>query len=107
MMTLLSQSETDIPARRAASSAVSRASGRRPFTFHGTPDFMLTSAHGRGAGFQPLSNRHVLNERGYRRGPVPSQPTFAGQGKHSVKTVPNPGVAAEIVPELPRRPAAG
>jgi hypothetical protein len=42
MITELSHSPKDIPARRAASRAVSRASGRMPLTFQGTPIFMLT-----------------------------------------------------------------
>src|SRR5690348_10834484 len=40
-MTLLSHSPSDMPERRAASRALSRASGRMPFTLHGTPNFIL------------------------------------------------------------------
>src|SRR4029077_15221193 len=41
-MTALSHSFTGRPARRAASRAVSRASGRISLTLHGKPNFMLT-----------------------------------------------------------------
>ena len=43
LITLLSHSPTDMPDRRAAVRAASRASGRRPLRFQGPPDFMLTS----------------------------------------------------------------
>src|SRR5580692_541274 len=41
-MTSLSHSPTDMPDCRAAVRAPSRASGRRPFKFHGPPEFILT-----------------------------------------------------------------
>src|SRR3569833_3227168 len=40
-MTELSHSPKGMPDRRAASLAVSRASGRMPLTLHGTPNFIL------------------------------------------------------------------
>ena len=43
-MTLSSHSPTDMPERRAASRAVSRACRLTPSTCHGTPDFMPASA---------------------------------------------------------------
>src|SRR3546814_1613146 len=35
---------SDLPERRAACRALSRTSGRTPFTFHGTPNFMRSPA---------------------------------------------------------------
>src|ERR1700677_2450291 len=44
-MTELSHSPTDMPDRRAASRAASRASGRRPLRFHGPPDFIARPSY--------------------------------------------------------------
>ena len=48
-MVELSQSLSDMPARRAAASALSRTDGSMPSTLHDTREFMLSSGSDSGA----------------------------------------------------------
>ena len=71
MMTELSHSDSGMPARRAASLAVSRAAGRMPFTLHGTPSFMLVHFRGRRRKDEQSARgrkRRCAGERGLRVG---------------------------------------
>jgi hypothetical protein len=74
-MTVSSHSPTDIPARRAAARAVSRARGRTPFISHGNPDF-IPRIQAIKEKQEPERGGELLIAGEERRGPVPSVPSF-------------------------------
>ena len=58
-MVELSQSFSDMPARRAAASALSRTDGSMPSTLHDTREFMLSSGSDFGAPPAPSASPRV------------------------------------------------
>ena len=62
-MVELSQSLSDMPARRAAASALSRTDGSMPSTLHDTREFMLSSGSDFGAPPAPSASPRVPGER--------------------------------------------
>src|SRR6266545_4632338 len=86
-MVELSQSLSDMPARRAAASALSRTDGSMPSTLHDTREFMLSSGsapalHQR---HQPLPARPTEETIEFSRGSPASELTFSRYGKERVK----------------------
>src|SRR4051794_22708671 len=79
----LSQSFSDMPARRAAASALSRTDGSMPSTLHDTREFMLLSGFDSGAhpGACSLPARPDREKIQFRAGRLPQTPTFSPQGK--------------------------
>src|SRR5262245_1496629 len=79
----LSQSLSDMPARRAAASALSRTDGSMPSTLHDTREFMLLSGFDSGAppGACSLPARPDQETIQFRAGRLPQTPTFSLQGK--------------------------
>src|ERR1700738_37835 len=86
-MVELSQSFTDMPARRAAASALSRTDGSMPSTLHDAREFILSS------GSEPrrltcavsLPARPIIETIEFRAGRLPQTPTFSCYGKERVK----------------------
>src|SRR5579871_4654867 len=83
----LSQSLSDMPARRAAASALSRTDGSMPSTLHDTREFMIPSGYDSGAptwrlGLPARPERETIQ---FRAGRLPQLPTFSGYGKYRVK----------------------
>src|SRR6267154_4162793 len=62
-MVELSQSLNDMPARRAAASALSRTDGSMPSTLHDTREFMLSSGFSSGASHAPSASPRVPPKR--------------------------------------------
>src|SRR5437879_10842896 len=62
-MVELSQSLSDMPARRAAASALSRTDGSMPSTLHDTREFMLSSGFDSGAPPAPSASPRVPLKR--------------------------------------------
>src|SRR5437879_5878162 len=62
-MVELSQSLSDMPARRAAASALSRTNGSMPSTLHDTREFMLSSGFDLGAPPAPSASPRVPEKR--------------------------------------------
>src|SRR6476620_3493479 len=62
-MVELSQSLSDMPARRAAASALSRTDGSMPSTLHDTREFMFSSGFDSGATPAPQPPRASLEKR--------------------------------------------
>src|ERR1700681_4376536 len=62
-MVELSQSFSDMPARRAAASALSRTDGSMPSTLHDTREFMLSSGSDSGAPPAPSASPRVPAKR--------------------------------------------
>src|SRR5216683_4742730 len=62
-MVELSQSFSDMPARRAAASALSRTDGSMPSTLHDTREFMLSSGFDSGASPAPSASPRVPEQR--------------------------------------------
>src|ERR1700682_413113 len=62
-MVELSQSLSDMPARRAAASALSRTDGSMPSTLHDTREFMLSSGFDSGAPPAPSASPRVPEKR--------------------------------------------
>src|SRR6476660_4319612 len=62
-MVELSQSFNDMPARRAAASALSRTDGSMPSTLHDTREFMLSSGFDSGAPPAPSASPRVPEKR--------------------------------------------
>src|SRR6476659_4042301 len=58
-MVELSQSFSDMPARRAAASALSRTDGSMPSTLHDTREFMIPSGSDSGASPAPAASPRV------------------------------------------------
>src|SRR5258708_23810183 len=83
----MSQSLRDMPARRAAASALSRTDGSMPSTLHDTREFMLSSGFDSGAppcAFSlPARPREETIE--LRAGRLPLASTFSCYGKQPVK----------------------
>jgi hypothetical protein len=82
----LIQSLSDMPARRAAASALSRTEGSMPSTLHDTREFMLSSGSLR----RPtcaisLPARPTEETIVFPRGSPASEPTFSRYGKERVK----------------------
>src|ERR1700760_2618502 len=80
----LSQSLNDMPARRAAASALSRTDGSMPSTLHDTREFMIPSGYDSGApawhlGLPARPEREAIQ---FRAGRLPQLPTFSGYGKY-------------------------
>ena len=85
-MVELSQSFSDMPARRAAASALSRTNGSMPSTLRDTREFMLSSGSESGAACAfslPARPREETIE--FRAGRLPLAPTFSCYGKELVK----------------------
>src|SRR6476469_7562588 len=78
-MVELSQSFSDMPARRAAASALSRTDGSMPSTLHDTREFMLLSGFDSGAppGACTLPARPDRETIQFRAGRLPQTPTFS------------------------------
>src|ERR1700742_326837 len=74
----LSQSLSDMPARRAAASARSRAGGSMPSTLHDTREFMMPSGSDSGAPTRRLQPfpRVPGEQIQFRAGRLPQTPTF-------------------------------
>src|SRR3954470_5536605 len=72
-MVELSQSLSDMPARRAAASALSRTDGSMPSTLHDTREFMLSSGSESGAVPAPSASPRVPREETieFRAGRLP------------------------------------
>ncbi len=72
-MVELSQSLSDMPARRAAASALSRTDGSMPSTLHDTREFMLSSGSDFGAPPAPSTSPRVPGEETieFRAGRLP------------------------------------
>src|SRR6202522_312861 len=87
-MTEFNHSPTDMPERRAASRAASRASGRRPLRFHGPLDFILASKPHREEQGVPLSRANALNRRGGGRGSLSSNRMLRITVKKALKVGP-------------------
>src|SRR5271169_83789 len=88
-----------MPDRRAASRAVSRASGRMPLTLHGTPNFILSPASEVEA---PRADRLLRNRRaltaGRRRARLSVHPRlFNGCGKQAVNVWPKCPILPEVL----------
>src|SRR6202158_3864112 len=83
----LSQSPRDMPARRAAASALSRTDGSMPSTLHDTREFMLSSGSDSGAPPAPsaLPARPREETIEFRAGRLPLASTFSCYGKQPVK----------------------
>src|SRR6266850_1479729 len=62
-MVEVSQSLSDMPARRAAASALSRTNGSMPSTLHDTREFMLSSGSDSGAPPAPSASPRVPEKR--------------------------------------------
>src|SRR5258706_15810601 len=62
-MVELSQSFSDMPAHRAAASALSRTDGSMPSTLHDTREFMLSSGFDSGAPPAPSASPRVPQKR--------------------------------------------
>src|SRR5258706_13040437 len=62
-MVQLRQSLSDMPARRAAASALSRTNGSMPSTLHDTREFMLSSGFDLGAPPAPSASPRVPEKR--------------------------------------------
>jgi len=79
----LSQSFSDMPARRAAASALSRTDGSMPSTLHDTREFMLSSGSDSGAPTCAFSLPARPNEETieFRAGRLPQKSTFSCYGK--------------------------
>src|SRR5215469_7789194 len=75
----LSHSFIDIPARRAAASALSRTVGSMPSTLHDTREFMLLSGSLRRPHLAPAASPRVPVEENlqFRAGRLPQTPTFS------------------------------
>src|SRR5690242_13110506 len=86
-MVVLSQSFSDMPARRAAASALSRTDGSMPSTLHDTREFILPSGSDSGAPTWRLGlpARPETKTIQFRAGRLPQLPTFSRQGKYRVK----------------------
>ena len=82
-MVELSQSLSDMPARRAAASALSRTDGSMPSTLHDTREFMLWSGSDSGATPAPVSlpARPTEETIEFRAGRLPQILTFSRYGK--------------------------
>src|ERR1700752_1588654 len=82
-MVELSQSFSDMPARRAAASALSRTDGSMPSTLHDTREFMLPSGSRlrRSACAFSLPARPNQKTIGFRAGRLPQILTFSRYGK--------------------------
>src|SRR5882724_1962966 len=78
-MVELSQSLSDMPARRAAASALSRTDGSMPSTLHDTREFMLSSGFDSGADLrlQPPRASPQIETIEFRAGRLPLAPTFS------------------------------
>ena len=86
-MVELSQSFKDMPARRAAASALSRTEGSIPSTLQDTREFMLPSGFDSGAPtwrLQPLA-RPGIKTNPFRARRLPRESTFSRYGKERVK----------------------
>src|SRR5450631_673979 len=85
-MTVSSHSPTDMPERRAASCAVSRACGGMSSTSQGTPDVMPASTvqQREAEAGRLIVNRCSLTSRDGARGPISRAPVFADYGKWTV-----------------------
>src|SRR6201996_1184837 len=86
-MVAFSQSFNDMPARRAAASALSRTDGSMPSTLHDTREFMIPSGSDSGAptwrlGLPARPERETIQ---FRAGRLPQLPTFSRYGKYRVK----------------------
>src|SRR5215217_1905402 len=78
----LSQSLSDMPARRAAASALSRTDGSMPSTLHDTREFMLSSGSDSGASCAcSLPARPPEETIEFRAGRLPQILTFSRYGK--------------------------
>ena len=80
----LSQSFSDMPARRAAASALSRTDGSMPSTLHDTREFMLSSGSDSGAchlRLQPPRASPCEETIEFRAGRLPLPSTFSRYGK--------------------------
>src|ERR1700676_3741907 len=85
-MVELSQSFTDMPARRAAASALSRTDGSMPSTLHDAREFILSSGSDSGAPTAPSASPRVPQETiELRAGRLPLASTFSCYGKQPVK----------------------
>ena len=86
-MVELSQSLSDMPARRAAASARSRTDGSMPSTLHDTREFMLSSGSDSGAATCAFSlpARPLEETIEFRAGRLPLGSTFSCYGKQRVK----------------------
>src|ERR1700681_3708973 len=73
-MVELSQSLSDMPARRAAASALSRTDGSMPSTLHDTREFMLSSGSDPGAPPAPSAVPRVPQEDNR----IPRRPSASG-----------------------------
>src|SRR5580658_382591 len=83
----LSQSLNDMPARRAAASALSRTDGSMPSALQDTREFMLPSGFDSGATPAPSASPRVPGEETieFRAGRLPLAATFSRYGKEGVK----------------------
>src|SRR5258708_27745551 len=83
----LSQSLSDMPARRAAASARSRTDGSMPSALHDTREFMLSSGFDSGAspGADSLPARPIEETIEFSAGRLPLRSTFSFYGKQRVK----------------------
>src|SRR5258705_13212564 len=79
----LSHSLSDMPARRAAASALSRTEGSMPSTLHDTREFMLRSGSDSGAVLAPSASPRVPHQETieFRAGRLPQILTFSRYGK--------------------------
>jgi hypothetical protein len=86
-MVELSQSLSDMPARRAAASARSRTDGSMPSALHDTREFMLSSGSDSGAspGADSLPARPIDETIEFSAGRLPLGSTFSCYGKQRVK----------------------
>ena len=81
-MVEVSQSLSDMPARRAAASALSRTEGSMPSTLHDTREFMLSSGSDSGASCAcSLPARPTEETIEFRAGRLPQILTFSRYGK--------------------------
>src|SRR5689334_1333296 len=101
-MVELSQSFSDMPARRAAASALSRTVGSMPSTLHDTREFMISSGCDSGAILAPsLPARPDRKTIEFGAGRLPQNPTFSLQGKYRVKECGAPAVKLKEPSDLP------
>src|SRR3979490_2166247 len=86
-MVELSQSLSDMPARRAAASARSRTDGSMPSALHDAREFMLSSGSDSGAspGADSLPARPIDETIEFSAGRLPLKSTFSCYGKQRVK----------------------
>src|SRR5437763_1785324 len=86
-MVELSQSLSDMPARRAAASARSRTDGSMPSALHDTREFMLSSGFDQGASpsAASLPARPIEETIEFSAGRLPLRSTFSCYGKQRVK----------------------